>query len=124
MTVKEVIRKADSLYPNVFTFTQKALWLSELDSRVFAEICSRYDDSAEKMQDSYTENEEAVLLIGKPFEDIYIRYLVMNFDIVNSDIVRYQNSAALFNTMYTAFVNSYNRSHKFKKTKIKDASGG
>ncbi len=118
MTVREVIKKADEAYPNVFSFSQKAGWLEELDNRVFSEVFSRYEDSEEKFTGGYCEDDETELLIGKPYDDIYIRYLVMNFDIVNSDMVRYQNSAALFNSQYIAFGNFYNRTHRISSAVI------
>ncbi|MBR3767929.1 MAG: hypothetical protein IKL10_06795 [Clostridia bacterium] len=118
MTVKEAIEKTDILYPNVFSFSQKALWLQELDGKVFAEFLSNYKDSIENFSGGYTLSPEKELLIPDLFSEIYQRYLIMQFDIRDSDITRYTNSASLFNTAYLSFMNYYNRTHTVKENSI------
>lgn len=114
MTVREAVEKTDALYPNVFSFSQKAFLLEQLDSKVYYEILKKYADCDAVFKGEYLSDADAKLLIDCPFEDIYIKYLVMQFDIINSDITRYQNSAALFNTEYLDFIRCYNRNHRIK----------
>lgn len=119
MTVREAIDKADLLYPNVFSFSEKAEWLRELDMKLSAELFSRYPDhkdSEKETSGQYTPDTR--LLIEGPYENLYILFIVMKTDIVNSDTVRYQNSSALFNNEYLAFSNHYNRTHMIKSAGI------
>lgn len=118
MTVIEAIRRTDELYPNVIPFSQKAYLLEQLDNRVFNEILVKYDDIDCSFESGYQENQDAQLVIKAPFEEIYIKYLVMQLDIINSDITRYQNSYALFNTMYLDYIRYINRNHTIKACRI------
>lgn len=118
MTVREAVEKTDALYPNVFSFSQKAFLLEQLDSKVYYEILKKYADCSVVFRGEYLSDADIELLIDSPFEDIYIKYLVMQFDIINSDITRYQNSAALYNAEYLDFVKHYNRNHQIKPVYI------
>lgn len=110
MTVREVINKTDEFFPNVLPFNTKALWLKELDSRVYREFLMNFSDNENEYRDEeYTAS--TVLLIPDAFSEVYIRYLTMQQDILNGDTVRYQNSALLFNSSYLAFMNFHNRTH-------------
>ena len=115
MTVQDIINKSDELFPNVISFTTKALWLKELDGRIYSEFLSRYPEGTSP-QGEYTPLTE--LLVPDEFHEIYIRYLTMQQDILNGDMVRYQNSASLFNSSYLAFMNYYNRNHLISGSSI------
>lgn len=119
MTVREAIDKADLLYPNVFSFSEKADWLKELDMKVSAELFSRFPDFSD-IKDCEQERyaPDTRLLIEGPYENLYILFIVMKIDIVNSDTVRYGNSSALFNNEYLAFSNHYIRTHRMKSAEI------
>lgn len=118
MTVKEVIEKNDEFFPNVLSFVTKALWLKELDGRIFSEfLCKFSDNEREFSNEEYTAS--TVLLVPDEFSELYIRYLTMQQDILNGDTVRYHNSASLFNSSYLSFMNYYNRTHKITGQKIK-----
>ena len=114
MTVKEAIDKTDSLFPNAFTYQQKASWIRELDLKVYYGFLSEYEGKSGEPSDTYCTDISTPLLIEEPFADIYTRYLAMQFDISGGDIAGYSNSAALFNSTYLAFMNYYNRNHRAK----------
>ncbi len=118
MTVREAIEKTDELYPNVFSFSQKVFFLEQLDGKVFFEFLSNYEGAPESFEGDYIYHTDKTLLIPVPYDDIYIKYLVMQFDILGSDITRYQNTSALFNKEYLDFICAYNRSHVIKSAKI------
>lgn len=124
MTVKEAIEKTDELYPNVFSFPQKVFFLEQLDAKVCYEFLCKYEDGPSSFKGNYLADTSAELLIGKPYEDIYIKYLVMQFDILNSDMGRYQNSSALFNREYLDFICFYNRNHRISPVRISSYEGG
>lgn len=119
MTVREAVDKADLLYPNIFSFAEKADWLKELDMKVYAELFSRYPDNEDMRRDNIRQyTPDTRLLIEGPYENMYILFIVMKTDILNSDTARYENSSMLFNNEYLAFTNYYNRTHMVKSTEI------
>lgn len=118
MTVREIIEHTDLLYPNAFSYTVKAMWLRELDRRIYGDFSECYPDFNEPSENSYCLNPETQLLADDGFSELYTAFLVMQFDIVNADSVRYANSAALFNTLYGSYMNYVNRTHTTSKTSI------
>lgn len=118
MTVREVIDRTDMLYPNSFPFKIKADWLNELDKRIYAELLDFYRSGEKVTRKKYFEHPDTVLLVGDEFAEMYVAFLVMQFDTVNADSIRYANSAAIFNSLYLSFMNTYNRTHTSPQTSI------
>lgn len=118
MTVAQIISKCDELFPNALLFSVKAQWLKELDSRIYSEFLMKFTDNEREYAD-YEYSSSTQLLLPDSFSEVYLRYLVMQQDIMNSDTARYQNSQLLFNAAYLSFMNFYNRTHKIKEATIK-----
>ena len=118
MTVRQVIERTDSLFPNIFTFTAKALWLKELDDRLYKEVISAYEEPCENRSSLYAAKPDTELLADERYFSMYLRYLVMQYDITNSDIEAYNNSSMLFNNEYMSFINAYNRTHRARDISI------
>lgn len=118
MTIDEAVTEFDLIYPNALAFEEKVRLLSRLDKRVFEDVFANYDDCPAESFDGYTRCTPGTteLLIPFPHDGIYIRYLAAETDLMNSDIGRYNNSAVVFNSAYAAFRNTYNRTHRWKKT--------
>lgn len=51
------------------------------------------------------------LLIGAPYDGIYLLYVRMQGDLAAGDVARYNNSAAVFYDAYCDFACRYNREH-------------
>ncbi len=115
MKIKEAIARFDTLYPNAFSHSEKLMWLSELDGKIYNEILSLYENSP-VFFDGYTSstNESTELLVPFPNDDIYIKFMCLKTDLINSDIKRFNNSAMLFNSAFACFANEYNRTHTYK----------
>lgn len=122
MTVKEAVEKTDALFPNAIPFSKKASWLKELDMKILTEFLSCYN-GFQKVTLPEEYSPDVKLLVSEPFSEIYIRYLCLQSDIVNSDIAAYKNSAALFNSSYLSFMNYFNRTHLMKSNSIKISGG-
>jgi len=54
---------------------------------------------------------ERELLIPHPYEDAYVKYLSAQVDYHNGEYERYNNAMMMFNTVYQAYANGYNREH-------------
>ena len=115
MKIKEAVARFDTLYPNAFSHSEKLMWLSELDGRIYSEILSHYEN-APAFFDGYSAStsESTELLVPFPDDDIYIKFMCLKADLINSDIKRFNNSAMLFNSAFTSLANAYNRTHTYK----------
>ncbi len=115
MNISEAIARFDTLYPNAFSHSEKLLWLSELDGRIYSEIISLYKNAPETFSGyTVTTNGNTELLVPFPHDDIYIKFMCLKTDLINSDIKRFNNSAKLFNLAFNSFANEYNRTHTYK----------
>ena len=111
MTLAAAIELADLSRPNEFDASLKRFWLSALDGQIRAELyesCGEtpalgiYDGSAD---------DETELLVPWPFDDLYVRYLVMRIDFENGEFERYNNDAAAFNRILQSYAGYYVRHH-------------
>ena len=113
MTLKEAIDRFDLLYPNAVPFAEKRAILSAFDGRLYAEVLSCYDGAPETFAGygEYTP-EDTALLIGAPYDDIYIKVLTAENDALCGDIDRYNNAVSLLNTAYEQYVGHLNRTRR------------
>lgn len=115
MTADTAIERFDALFPNALPYSEKLNMLSVLDGRIHREILSRYGDEQTEFI-GYSEGipGTTVLLVRYPFDEIYIKYLAAETDIINGDTERYANSREAFNSLYEEFAAAYNRTHRLK----------
>ena len=52
-----------------------------------------------------------MLLVGSPFEDIYLRWMEAQVDYCNKEFDLYNSSITMFNAALTQFENHYNMHH-------------
>ena len=136
MTIDEAIERCDRMKPNAYSRADKIRWLSELDGRVMRDIVQTHEGKqpetgetdtvvGEAPQDKETEGGHkpgeagtwfigydentpggTALLAPSPYEDIYIKYLFMQIDFNNAEFTRYNNSAAMFQAVYSDFADA------------------
>lgn len=112
MTIREAITEVDKGLFNSYTAAEKTRWLSRLDGEVYNSIISPREGAPESFE-PYTETSaETTLLIGHPYEDVYITYLQAMIFYHNGETVRYNNAIALHNATLDGFRNHYNNTHK------------
>lgn len=113
MKLREAIERIDGLKHNTFTQGEKVLWINQLDGRVKAEIIDTHEDGDGIPFKPYTEGDDmgADLLVPEPFDSVYIRWLEAQIDYYNGELGRYNNSIAMFNEEYAAYLRYYNRNH-------------
>ena len=118
MTIQQAINEVDNLKPNAFGIKDKITWLSRLEARIVEEIISthEYNDGEEEVSFSGygPGDEETELLAGQPHDEIYVRWLEAQIDYNNMELDAFNNSNAVFESVYSSFRNAYNRSHKPK----------
>lgn len=113
MTVLQAITRADLDRPNEVPAERKLQWLSTLDGRIDRELFQRFDGAPPAFSGygPETELQTAELLVGFPFDDLYLRYLVLRIDLEQGELERYNNDAAAFNRIWQSYAAHYGRTH-------------
>ena len=112
MTVSEAIGGFDRIRPNAYSLRDKIRWLSELDGRLYLEVLCTHAPFPTQPLPVYTEADgEKELLVGKPYEDLYFKWLEQKTDYDNGETGSFLNSSAAFLSLYTEFRNHYHRTH-------------
>ena len=90
----------------------KIKWLSRLDRRIWRNIILTHEDRPEEDFEDYTEDDQdKELLVGSPFDELYIHWLAAQIDWYNMEYEAFNNSNAMCDAVYSAFRNDYNREH-------------
>lgn len=113
MTIHEAITRIDSLKFNTYTNHDKVAWLSRADWNVKRHILDKYECTEGDAFAGYTDNTDihTELLVPPPFDELYLRWLEAQIDYYNGELGRYNNSIAMFNEEYAAYLRYYNRNH-------------
>jgi len=111
MTIAQAIAAVDALTPNTFDREIKLAWLSRLDQQVQRELIETHQGATPF--DGYTAATpmDTQLAMESPYDECYIRYLQAQIHYENGEINRYKNAIVLFNSVYSAFADHYNRTH-------------
>ena len=117
----DAINEIDSIKPNTYSQQEKIRWISILDGNIKKEIIDTHEGAENVTFNGYDNNTDisTELLVPAPYDDIYIRWLEMQIDYANADLVKYQNSMTLYNNAYSNFEKYYNRNNMPKGKKIK-----
>jgi hypothetical protein len=125
MKIREAIDRIDSLKHNTYTNGEKIEWLSRLDGMIKYQIIDTHEGGEDVLYKPYTEKDmEKELLIGAPHDEMYIRWLEAQIDYYNGEIARYNNSNAMFQTVFDNYQRFYNRTHMPYGVKNKYFGGG
>lgn len=121
MTLSEAINAIDTLKPNTYTPEEKIEWLSIVDGIVKKQVIDTHEDGEEVVFNGYTPDTplDTELLVGEPYEELYLDWLEAKIDYYNAEYNRYNNSITRYNDMYKDYVNTYNRTHMPKGQKYK-----
>ena len=113
MTIIEAINRVDNLKHNTYGYADKAKWLSTLDSLVKRGCIDTHEGGEDIVFTGYNAetDPETVLLVGEPYDEMYIRWLEAQIDYANAEYDRYNNAVEAFNAFWTDFKNYYNRTH-------------
>ena len=124
MKIRQAIDICDRQKPNGYTQEDKIHWLSKLDQMIFDEIIDRHEGGVERF-DGYSESIDldTELLADEAYADLYVKWLFAQIDFANAETTRYNNSVAMFNTLYEAYARSYTRKHMPKQPAYIDARG-
>lgn len=121
MTIREATGRVDGLKHNTYTFAEKVSWLSRLDGKIKAEVIDTHEggediDFIEYDQDT---SPDTKLLVGAPYDEIYLRWMEAQIDYHNGEIDKYNNSIMMFQASYNEFSRHYNRTHMPKGSSMR-----
>lgn len=121
LKIIEAINGIDNVKPNTYSQQEKVRWLSILDGNIKNEIIDTHEGAEDVTFNGYGENTDigTELIVPAPYDDIYIKWLEMQIDYANADLVKYQNSMTLYNNAYSNFEKYYNRNNMPKGKKFK-----
>ena len=115
MKINQAIAEVDNLKPNMYSEADKIRWLSRLDTRIWQDIVLTHDRLEGETPESFTgytvDDGETELLVGEPYDEMYIRWLEAQIDYNNMESDSFNNSNAVFEALFSSFRNAYNRSH-------------
>ena len=112
MKVREAIDRIDSLKHNTYTIGEKLDWLNRLDGMIKREIIDTHEGGDSVIFEGYTDRDlEKDLLIGYPYDEMYIRWLEAQIHYYNGEYGQYNQALAMYNAAFGAYVNHYNRTH-------------
>ena len=121
MTIGKAIETLDSVKPNAYSTEEKIAWLSELDGRIKLEIIDAHEGGEEYEFEPYTPDTDldTKLIIKRPYEDVYVLWLMLQIDFYDNETQRYNNTNTMFNARYDDFQNFYNRTHMPKSREMR-----
>lgn len=112
-----LVSLADEEHPNACPASRKLEWLRELDGLVWAEQLSTHEGECAEPPARY--DAETPLLLPFPYgQPLYRAWLFTQLDLVNGEIVRYNQSLTMFQWLWRQYVDALNR------TRAPRAAGG
>lgn len=121
MKIIEAIERIDDLKPNSYEQEDKIEWLSHLDGIIKVEIIDTHEGYENVHFTGYSKrtNTDTELLVGAPYDEIYILWLMAQIDFSNGENSKYNSSMSLFQSKMTEYRNWYNRTHTPLNTNMK-----
>lgn len=102
-TLKEIIQRVENEKPDAFDSPTKANWLTELEGKIALDCFLMSPKEAQAVRYSWPKEQDKVLLVRFPNEEIYALYLEAMIDFHNGEPDRYQNTMERFNQAFLGF---------------------
>lgn len=119
MKIKDIIGDINSLKPNHYPDGDKIKWLSELDETIKHSFFDEYKVECD-FDGYYDETDsEKELLAPDAFKLMYIHWLESKIDYWNGEYARFNNSIAMYNTVYQDFEAWWTSHHATDKKRFR-----
>lgn len=115
MTIKDAIDRVDAIVANEIPEKEKRRWLGSLDGILAREVHQNRNlpmDSGEEAQD------DTVLLVPFPYDEVYISYLEMRICDANGEITRYNNAMQKYNGALLSYMDYVSRTYPAAGAKV------
>lgn len=107
MTVRKILTLIDDIRPNTATEETKLSWICTLE-KIIIDYMTMYSETDTKYSSLTVDSETA---LGDEYANMYAYYGVYMLDLKNMDISMYNNSLALFNTLFVSWQKKWRREH-------------
>ena len=115
MTVREAIERADARTPNAAAWTEKLMWLSELEGKIAAEILDTHEGGGGVFEPLTELTDKTMeLLVPHPWDALYVSWLEAQIHLINREIDSYNNAMLIFQGQYNDYARYYNRTRRPK----------
>lgn len=110
MNIQQAIERANEMRAgNSASVEMKIRWLSEIDNIIYNDVILTHHTNVEPFKDY--EDESAELIAEKPYDKLYVYWLMAQIDLACSEFKRYNASLSLFNEALKNYKAWYNRTH-------------
>lgn len=123
MKVAGMIEQYNMERPNSVEDSVKRDFLRKCEANIIENVILLYEPAIgerteEEWQDYLDEfGYDTDMILSEPFDDLYIHYLDQRIALNNNDTKRYNIATRLFDNMFLAFKQKYNREHFPKQTR-------
>lgn len=107
MTVNEVLAKVKDRKPNAYSDESLNDWLNECEAMVQRELLLTVPD--EIIQYKFPEDRDKELILPKPYDALYVTYIIMMIQYAQEEYTSYNASLAMFNSQYVSAQSYYNK---------------
>jgi len=118
MTLATLITKIEKLRPSQFDKDELTDWVNEIESQVVDQIFNKAEGDEHVFTPyKYDEDYDRELMLPEQHTDIYLHYLAAKIDYWNSEIERFNNSAAMYQSAWDSYAAEYRRNNMPKQLK-------
>lgn len=107
MTVNEALAKVKDRKPNAYNDESLNDWLNECEAMVQREIMLTVPE--EIIQYEWPDDRDKELILPKPYDAMYVTYIIMMIQYVQEEYGAYNNTNMMFQTQYQAAQGYYNK---------------
>lgn len=123
MTVAGMLEQYNMERPNSIEDSVKKEFLRKCEANIIDNVILLYEPAvgertAEEWQEHLdTFDYDTELLLKEPYDDIYIYFIDQRICMNNNDKARYNAASRLFDNMFLAYKQKYNREHYPRQTR-------
>jgi len=117
VTIQEALTRADAIRHNTYTQEEKTEWLSRLDGKIRRLIMDAHEGEPAAFHGYDADTPaDTQLLVGKPFEEIYLYWLEAQICYRDGEIGDYNSAIAQYNRLYSGFSNAWRKANMPRST--------
>lgn len=116
MTLLQAITQVDVLRHNGYSPEEKVRWLNQLDGKIALLILDAHEGEHPTFSGYNRDTPmDTVLLVGEPFEELYVYWLEAQICYADGEIPDYNSAISQYNQILNSFSAAYSREHLRKQ---------
>ena len=101
MTIKTCMNLVEAMKPGGVDRGVKLRFLGEIEGKVRVELLGESPDGTADYNEVTPRGTK--LCVPHPYDQLYLLYIMTMLDYIGGEVARYENSAAMFNTVYQSY---------------------